>query len=83
MTEWLHVLKETIKKAKCDEKDKKKNKRNQQTDGSKHPWSKQEDELLKKLIKKHGPSDWSELAKGVSRTSVLTFLAVSLRNALA
>ena len=77
--EWLDVLKETAEEAQIEDKDRKKNKKKQQTDGTKHPWSKQEDELLKKLIQKHGPSDWSDLAKGVSTISVSIIRAAFMR----
>lgn len=60
--EWLDVLKETAEDAQ-DAKDAKEN------DGTKHPWSKAEDDLLKKLILKHGAKDWSTLAQGVRSTS--------------
>lgn len=66
MTEWLDVLKKTAEQAQKSKGDGAPRKKSKQTDGSKHPWTKQEDDLLKKLIDKHGAKDWSDLAKGVS-----------------
>lgn len=77
MTEWLDVLKKTAEEAQKHATDTERRKKSKQTDGSKHPWTKQEDDLLKKLIDKHGPKDWSDLAKGVSVGSWSLCAAVS------
>jgi len=63
--EWLDVLKEMVDDALEAQAEK-------ETDGTKHPWTKQEDELLKKLIDKYGAKDWSTLATGVRFTACAT-----------
>ena len=65
MMEWLDVLKEMVDDALEAQAEK-------ETDGTKHPWTKQEDELLKKLIDKYGAKDWSTLATGVRFTACAT-----------
>lgn len=62
MLEWLDVLKEMV-----DDAVEALNER--ETDGTKHPWTKSEDELLKKMIIKFGAKDWSTLAQQVSSAS--------------
>ena len=49
----------------------------QRSDGSKHPWTKQEDELLKQLIKKYGAKEWSTLAMNVRPPPILPSVAAS------
>ena len=71
MLEWLDVLKETLEDAQDEKKKKKKNKH----DGTKHPWTKAEDDLLRKLIKQHGAQDWSTLASKVSSSSACRLLS--------
>ena len=59
MMEWLDVIKEMSDEAQ------ERMEEEERSDGSKHPWTKQEDELLKQLIEKNGAKEWSTLAMNV------------------
>jgi len=65
MMEWLDVIKEMSDEAQ------ERMEEEQRSDGSKHPWTKQEDELLKQLIKKYGAKEWSTLAMNVRPPPIL------------
>ena len=71
MMEWLDVIKEMSDEAQ------ERMEEEQRSDGSKHPWTKQEDELLKQLIKKYGAKEWSTLAMNVRPPPVLPSVAAS------
>ena len=71
MMEWLDVIKEMSDEAQ------ERMEEEERSDGSKHPWTKQEDELLKQLIKKYGAKEWSTLAMNVRPPPILPPVAAS------
>ena len=66
MQKWLAILSDLSKRAPvlaCDK-----------SDGTKHPWTKQEDARLRELVMREGPQNWSTLALQVRRQVRVRFV---------